>query len=332
MNASARGVWLAKLSLGTALLAWLIARTDLGNLWSVLRSVDLLWLVPVLILPHFGVLLSSSKWQILLHARGGRASLAVLFQLYMIGTFFNSFLPSMVGGDVVRVYQLSRAGCESSVVVASTFLERFLGLVALVSILPFAALQPDLLQALPGLWPIIGVTAFILACACIVLFTGVGAPAAERSASAAGLLPRIRRVLVRSRHQIQTYRGHPGALITSYAISIAFYLLAGLTVWCATNAVRGSADLWTLVCVTPLVLLIGLIPVSVNGLGVLEAGYTWVLTSLGMTVSEALSVALLLRCRILITAGIGGLMFLAYRRAVPPASSAEVPVGEPRIP
>jgi len=317
MKIPGRAFWFTKLALGLAVIAWLVSRTDLESLWSTLRSIEWLWLIPVLLLPHLGILLSSMKWHALLRARGAHASQGMLFRLYMIGTFFSSFLPSMVGGDVVRVYQLSRAGCDSSVVVASTFLERFVGLVALITLLPLAAMQPKVSQALPGLWQFIALAAVGVAILSVVLFTGRAASAGEVDESARGLVARLQRILRRSRQQVQSYRGHTGSLAYGYVLSLVFYLSAGVTVWCATRAVGGTPDLLVIVSVTPLVLMLGLIPISINGLGILEAGYTWLLMSLGMTLSEALAVALVLRFRSLLTAGLGGMLFLAYRGVVP---------------
>lgn len=322
MKISGNVLWLAKLVLGVAVIAWLISRTDAKSLWLTLRSVDFLWLIPVIVIPHLAIMLSSMKWYALLYARGARVTQIALFRLYMIGTFFSSFLPSMVGGDVVRIYQLTRTGCDSSVVVASIFLERFIGLVALVTLLPLAALQPQVADLAPDRWHFVNLAVIAIVVIAVLMFFGRIDVTAEQPTIGIKPVARLRRVLLRSREQVRSYRGHSGVLLYGYFLSVIFYMSAGLTVWCATQAVGGTPSMWTIVSVTPLVLMLGLIPVSVNGLGLLEAGYTWLLTSLGMPLHEALAVALILRCRSLITAGIGGMIFVVDRRAAPRAAAA----------
>lgn len=317
MKTTARYLWLAKLAVGLAILGWLFSRLDAPSVWGALRSVDLLWLIPVLAIPHFAILLSSMKWHALVNVAHGHATQGMLFRLYLIGTFFSNFMPSMVGGDVVRVYKLSRAGCDSSIVVASIFLERYLGLAGLVTVLPLAALQPQVTIAIPYFWLLVVAGAFGIASSWAALFGGGSLPISDLETADAAVLVRIRNLIVRSRQRVQSYRGHASVLAYGYMLSILFYLSAGVTVWCATRAVGAAADFWVILSVTPLVLLAGLVPVSVNGLGIIEVGYTWLLTSLGLSLPEAVTVALILRCRALITAGIGGVLFLVDRRTVP---------------
>ena len=60
---------------------------------------------------HFvGLFLSACRWRLLLNAQGIDASLRALSSSYMVGFFFNTFLPTTVGGDITRAYDVSRRG------------------------------------------------------------------------------------------------------------------------------------------------------------------------------------------------------------------------------
>ena len=107
---------------------------------------------------------------------------------------------------------------------------------------------------------------------------------------------------------------HAGrAIAGSYVISLLFYVVAAATVWMAGQAVGAPLPMSFLVSIMPLVLFLGLIPISVNGLGLLETGYVVFLGLGGASNEAALSIALLLRMRILLTAVIGGVSFLVYK-------------------
>lgn len=320
----AKLVWTLKLTLGLGLLWALFAHADIDATFAVLASVRPAWLLALLIMPHLLIALSCLKWQALLAAGGARVGLGPLFVLYMIGSFFSNFLPSMVGGDVVRTWQLSRTGEDPSVVIASTLLERFAGLAALITLLPMALLHLPLVREWPALgWIVLAVSlAFVAVCG--LAFSGSDriVQSDSRHSSPQRALALIRR----SRDQVRMYRGHPRVLGRAYLLSILFYLGAGCSAWFGTLAIGAGLSLPLVVSVTPLILFAALMPVSVNGLGVLEAGYVLVLGLIGLQPAEALSVAILMRLRILLTAALGGALFLAWqaRRTESPTLASEI--------
>ena len=79
------------------------------------------------------------------------------------------------------------------------------------------------------------------------------------------------------------------------------------------RSVGAEVEFYYLLAVLPLVWLAGMIPISLNGLGITEAGYAIFLQLVGVTPEDALTVALLVRFRLLITALLGGLVFLRHR-------------------
>lgn len=74
-----------------------------------------------------------------------------------------------------------------------------------------------------------------------------------------------------------------------------------------------SIDILYLLAIVPVVLLAAFVPISLNGLGITEAGYVIFFQLIGIPLEDALGIALLLRIRLVITALLGGLIFLWYR-------------------
>src|SRR5262245_38666909 len=97
-----------KLAVSVALLAYLFSIPDTAALEQRLRSADLLLLAAAVACYFAMVALAAWRWQLLLATLGAHASLRRLGASYLVATFFNNFLPSNIGGDIVRVRDGSR--------------------------------------------------------------------------------------------------------------------------------------------------------------------------------------------------------------------------------
>ena len=91
-----------------ALLGLLFWKLGAGALWAVLSQADPVWLAAGAALVVVALLVSAWKWQLLLLAQGIEVPIPALFSSYLIGLFFNNFLPSNIGGDVLRVHDVAR--------------------------------------------------------------------------------------------------------------------------------------------------------------------------------------------------------------------------------
>ena len=229
-----------------------------------------------------------------------------------MGTFFNNFLPTMVGGDIYKTYTLTRETGDAASVLAATFLERFLGLTALVSLLPLIMLHDAINTAVPMLNLIlIGILAsyiFLLALIVSPVFDYFGSPP-----------PRLKIIhnawrFASSTHSIlQRFKGFGGTLLWSYGISLIFYLFVAGTILTAAMSLGVQIDFLYLLAITPIILLAASAPISLNGLGVAEAGYVVFFQLIGISAEDAFGIALILRMRLLVTALLGGLIFLRPR-------------------
>lgn len=121
----------------------------------------------------------------------------------------------------------------------------------------------------------------------------------------------VRKVVSAPADPLRQIISSAGTLGSILAISVLFYVIAIVTVYCASRAVGGTLAFWSISAAVPLVLLLSSLPLTVNGLGLSEAGYVFTLTILGATSAEALTIALLLRARILLTGVLGGLVFVS---------------------
>src|SRR6056297_2106190 len=98
---------LLKILLCIILISILFRKLDFADLHNVLENSSLLLFLPAFLLLFINTLISTLKWRILLKADGLKIKYSFLLQSYMVGTFMNMFLPSSVGGDIVRIADIA---------------------------------------------------------------------------------------------------------------------------------------------------------------------------------------------------------------------------------
>src|SRR5438094_909617 len=118
------------------MLAVLLSRIDLSAMLPRRDAAALLWLGGALAVTLFGIVLSTVRWQCVLRVLELPATLGTLLRHSLAGLFVGNFLPTTIGGDVLRVTRLSATNGESPATFASVVLERLTGWL----VLPFITL------------------------------------------------------------------------------------------------------------------------------------------------------------------------------------------------
>ena len=142
-----------KLLLSGGLILWITRDVALDSVFAVIESANLALLGLAFSLFFVGYIISAFRWRTLMRAQGGNAPILYLIRSFMVALFFNNFLPSTVGGDVVRMYDSWRVGGSKSDAVAVVLVDRFLGVLVLLC---FALIALTLDQAVVGQIPLIG--------------------------------------------------------------------------------------------------------------------------------------------------------------------------------
>ena len=115
-----------------ALLTFLFSRVDMAALWDGARRASVVWLAVALGLYFINVVASAWRWQLLLRAQGVQVPSRTLLSSYLVAGFFNNFLPSTIGGDVVRIRDTARPAQSKTLATTVVFVDRALGLMGLV--------------------------------------------------------------------------------------------------------------------------------------------------------------------------------------------------------
>jgi uncharacterized protein (TIRG00374 family) len=296
---------IAKLVVSAALLLFVLSRVGLQQTSDKLRSADVALLLLALALFIFGVYLRAFRWRALLSDRGLHVPIITLTQLYFIGQFFNTFLPTGFGGDVVRVVELARYGVSKAESLSTVFLDRLSGLMAFflmtLAALPFAGqlIPPEVFGILISLG-VAGVAGTWL------MFERRFTTSLMNSIFARAKFPFQSKV---ERLYASMRANSTRATAEAMAIGFLFNLLLIAVNYLVAAALGQHIALGYFFLFIPIISSLLLLPISLNGLGVREGAYVLLFANAGVGSVTAASMSLAFWA-ITVTAGlIGGVLY-----------------------
>ena len=239
---------------------------------------------------------SARRWQLFAHELGFEQSLPQFCAYSFIGMFFSLLLPTLIGGDVLRVWYLNGESGRKWPAIASVFLERVNGLVILIA----TACVGVLIAPVELPWWIVGSVWGSAACAAVGL-------------ASVPILKRWRRLSLERREQLQAFLGmlrSPRLLAEPTFMSILVHLAGVLILWCLGVGIGLDVPIAYYFVLVPMVSLLMLLPISVNGMGVREAGTVLFLLPLGVDQSAALALAFLWFTTGVAVSAMGGVVYL----------------------
>src|SRR5262249_17063443 len=128
-----------KISVSLVLLVLLFSRIDVGKLWATARLASVPWLLIALLVYGVNVVAAVWRWQLLLTAQRVQMTQRALLGSFLVAAFFNNFLPSNLGGDVIRIGDTARAAGSKTLATMVVLVDRGLGLMALVLVAALGA-------------------------------------------------------------------------------------------------------------------------------------------------------------------------------------------------
>ena len=324
-----RGRWLKPL-VSLCLYALIFYWTDVRAIAGHLSQAQLRYVAAGVVLYMAGQALSAYKWHILLRPLGLSVPYVRTLAFYFTGMFFNLFLPTIIGGDAVKAVLLARETGAPARSTMSVFMERNVGLLALLAIATAAALVA----------PPVEFGGLSLIALCMLLFAGfllINFVLAHRHAYelidrvvAMTPLSRLRPRAASLYEAVARYRTSPGALVSATLLSFVFQLVVVGVVFLNARALNLDFPLSALAVFVPLISLGGMIPVTVNGLGAREALYILLFGRLGAPTEMSVSLALLFLAVTFAASLPGGLVY-ALQRAPSPAGRGSSSADDPAM-
>ncbi len=118
-----------KLAVSLGFITWLILVTNWSQVLFYFREISAWKLVLYVVLIVFSLFVSAYKWKILGEFKDIKVSLWDYFRFYLAGVFINNFMPSFIGGDTFRAYQIGKPDKKYMEAASSVILDRITGFV-----------------------------------------------------------------------------------------------------------------------------------------------------------------------------------------------------------
>jgi uncharacterized membrane protein YbhN (UPF0104 family) len=267
------------------LLLYLLSKQGWGEILLAIRSIPTATLMAVLVLLVASRVAISARWYSLLRTTDPSIPFREAVRLTLAGLFAANFLPTTIGGDVVRAAGVVRISHDRVASVSSIVVDRLIGMLGMVMVLPIGLMElGSWLQGIPLREGLAGPLFFFG-------LVGLGVPTGWRAR-----VIRLRRVMQRL---VETWRGwlrQPGALAVALGFTWINMLCLFGEVWLLLRAMGEALPLTTIGGLWSLSYFVTLVPVSINGLGLRELSLTYIFSELGgVSVGSALTVALILR-------------------------------------
>jgi uncharacterized membrane protein YbhN (UPF0104 family) len=245
-----------------------------------------------------------ARWHVLLQSGGVKIPFRRTAELTLMGLFASNFLPTTVGGDVVRLAGVMQMGFDRAVSLASIAADRLVGLGGMLFAVPFG---------LPPAWESLR----------------------ELALQPLALIAALQRPLRFARRTLQTFSTwlhQPKALFTSLLCTWGNMIFIFLAIYLLVEGLGSHVSFWLIAGLYSLSYLVTLIPISINGFGLQELSVTYLFLHVGsLSAATSLSLAVLLRV-IFMLASLPGAVFLSsilsaisQQKRVPAASGLGLP-------
>ena len=282
-----------KIVVSVGLLVLLLSRIDTARFWGYARTASLGWLAAALAVYFVVILMSAWRWGLLLAAQQVSIPGTRLLSSYLVATFFNNFLPSNIGGDVIRIKDTAGPAGSKTLATTVVLIDRGIGLIGLVLVAALGATAVGRFsRAAAPIWPGFLWVGLLLAAI-------VAAPAFLMPQSVGRLLQPLRVLhpewvderIARIIDALGRFREQPAALAGCFigavgvqALLVAFYVAI-------TYSMHIPIQAWHLAVIVPVSFIVQMAPVSLNGFGVREATFAFYFTRLGLPLESALMVS-----------------------------------------
>lgn len=254
--------------LAVGLIFVLIREEGWDEILAAFRSISAGRLLLALLVTLVSRLFVATRWYVLLRSGGVNISYSRALALTFMGLFSNHFLPTTVGGDVVRLAGAMQLGYDRAVSLASLAADRLIGMIGMASALPLGL--PQTLAILK-------------------------ANSAE-SLVVPGFITRLWGFARRTLQSFSMWVNQPLVLLAGLGCTWAHLLCTFAALYLLVEGLGAHVDYWLLGGLWSVTYFVTLIPISINGYGVQELSLTYLLSSVaGVPAPVSLAVAIMIR-------------------------------------
>jgi len=298
--------FLARVVLSFALLFWLFKKIDIGKMINVLKTADLMYVGVALCVFLLINLILLIRWFVFIKALDLEVTFMDVVRNFFIGLFCNLFLPSAIGGDIVKTFGLCRTSSQKARVVASVILDRLSGFASIVLVATVAFIFGYRFINDPSLLWLIGAIALFSTTIFIILLNEKLFSFVCRVFNG---VPKIKDGLMSLHNDLVMIKDRQRAIMNAVGLSCLSQVVLAAVFFLIARALHHPVDIIYFFIFSPLVCVAASLP-SIGGLGVREVGWVYLLAKVGVPESISLSMSLMSFLFMVIVGLIGGLIYV----------------------
>ena len=265
---------------------------DVGLLRLVRQANPLYLLIGLLILP-ISYLITSRRWHMLLEAQHIHMGQGRAFVLNMVGSFYNSFMPGSTGGDVAKAYYAAKHTTHRTRAVMSVIIDRIIGLLALIVLGGVMAAAQSHIPTCRHVAIISGILILLTTAGLFIFYH----PAWRRKTGlqwALGQLP-MQRQVHKAVEAMELYGHRPWIALAALVMTFPVHMTTIVSATFAGKAFGLPLSPLYYWAIVPVVVLVGAIPISPQGAGVMEYFMVELTRRQGVAVSQAFALVMAIR-------------------------------------
>ena len=295
----------------SCLLIFLILRSiDLDKIIKLVTGINPWFFLVAYLTVLLGAFPSAYAWKILVEVQDFKVPYLRVVYMNLVGFFFNSFLPTGVGGDLWRGYTLARVSEKTGASVASVIMERFTAFASIVLMGIISFVINYRLFEKTGLLAAVSIFFGIIT---LVFVSGILiAPFAlkkghEKLKKYIPFIPDADAGLY-----LMKYKEQPGKVLWALLMTSLSPLLECGTYILILKALGFNISYLPVFSLVPMLRFINHIPVSLSSLGTQDLTLLLFWKPLGLTSAEAISISILMHILRLLVGGSGGLLYVIF--------------------
>ncbi len=303
---------LLRVFVGVGLILFLVWRFNFGKIIGHVRNIDATFLLCALFIYLLFVLLSAWRWQVLLDFKKFGLPFWRTLVIYFIALFANNFLPTTIGGDVMRVlYAKQKSKADA---LATVLVDRILGFVGLfifaLSAVLYLLIEKHQTEFLPFMVIGLGVVIFITYIFFSERIYALLSPFVQHI-KFFKLGERLNRL-----HEAATEYGGAWSTITICIVhSVIIQILLAVGPFFVLRGMGNfEVGLLPFFIYVPIINVVSMIPISFNATGVREYFYVLLFSRAGLSGDTAVAVSLVSFILVVFLSLLGGLAFILYKR------------------
>lgn len=305
---TAKAKIILKVLFSLVLLLFVLSRVNLTEISDSIKGLFMPGILLVLTLSMISILFAARRSQLAVGEKTNlQISLWESYRYYLAGMFYNNIFPTAIGGDLVRIFMINKKAGQFYLVSSTVFMERLCGLFATLILSLSAALVLYVTRQYTVYMLYLIVVAILFALAILLLFS-TRFHILIRKLLVLLHLERFFAFIEEFIRVVQEYRNNRFLLMEMMVWSILFQLSDIIAAYLFSLLIGFKVSFLFFLLFIPLVYIITLLPISINGLGLRENALVFLFSGVGAAGHQALLLSILIYLDRLIKGITGGLI------------------------